>query len=439
MPINEDTAPSNPSHTITRRALLTAIPAAAAAAASGCHSGGSGPVTIRYWNGFTGPDGRTMLHLVKRFNEQNPDVNILMQRMDWATYYNKLFVAGQGGRTPELFVIQTLAIPRFVRAGFLRPIDDLIASPKTVDTSDIDANIWQALDVGGNHFGLPLDIWPMGMYYNQQLFEQAGITDGAGKARPPKTREEFLDTARRLTRPASGKQPEQWGFTFTYFESNLYSILRQFGGEFFAQDLSQCVIDNPQNQEALQFCVDLIRTHKVAPPPENFDSWIGFRQGKVAMVFEGIYMLADLQKQKDLKYAGAPVPVLGNHAAAWGGSHNLCLRSGLKGRELEAAWRFMRYLSDNSLDWAEGGQVPVRHSLRETDRFKSMAVQSQFASEIPYINFLPRLPFIFEFQTEFNTAIEKALRGTETPRVALATAQARLNKIITRDREASRT
>jgi multiple sugar transport system substrate-binding protein len=155
------------------------------------------------------------------------------------------------------------------------------------------------------------------------------------------------------------------------------------------------------------------------------------------MAFEGIYMLADLQKQKDLEFGGAPVPLLGSHAAVWGGSHNLCLRAGLSGRELEAAWRFMRYLSDNSLDWAEGGQVPVRRSLRNTDRFKGMEVQSQFAREIPIVNYLPRLPFIFEFQTEFNTAIEKALRGTETPRVALATAQARLNKIIERDREAS--
>ena len=54
---------------------------------------GSDKVTLRFWNGFTGPDGRTMLALVKRFNRENPDVHVVMQRMEWGTYYNKLFVS----------------------------------------------------------------------------------------------------------------------------------------------------------------------------------------------------------------------------------------------------------------------------------------------------------------------------------------------------------
>jgi ABC-type glycerol-3-phosphate transport system substrate-binding protein len=64
-------------------------------------------------------------------------------------------------------------------------------------------------------------------------------------------------------------------------------------------------MNNPQNVAALQFAIDLIKKEKVAPSPENIDAWIGFRQGKVGMVFEGIYMLADLQKQKDLDFGGA--------------------------------------------------------------------------------------------------------------------------------------
>lgn len=418
---------------LTRRTLLGLVPPLIASSLTACKSGAPNPITVRFWNGFTGPDGRTMLHLVKRFNQENPDVNVLMQRMDWATYYNKLFVAGLGGRAPELFVLQTLAIPRFSTARFVRPIDDLIARPNSIDTRDIDDNVWQAVHIGENHYGLPLDIWPMGMYYNRKLFREAGIVDKRGEAKPPTNREEFMDALKRLTKASAGA--EQWGFTFTFFESNAYSIMRQFGGEFFTPDASQCIINNPQNVAAIQFCVDLIRKYKYAPPPENFDSWIGFRQGKIGIVFEGVYMLADLQKQKDLDYAGAPVPLLGEKQAVWAGSHNLCLRSDLSGRELEASWRFVKFLSDNSLDWAAGGQVPVRRSLRNSDRFRAMTVQSEFARQIPYVNYLPRLQFIFEFQTEFNSAIEKALRGSSTPQDALDAAAANLNRIISRQRD----
>jgi multiple sugar transport system substrate-binding protein len=147
-------------------------------------------------------------------------------------------------------------------------------------------------------------------------------------------------------------------------------------------------------------------------------------------------MLADLQKQKDLEFGGAPVPQLTDHPAVWADSHNLCLRSDLEGKELQATWRFVKFLSDNSLDWAEGGQVPVRKSLRNTARFQSMPDQSAFARQIPYVTYLPRLPFVFEFQTEFDTAVEKALRGSATPQEALDTAADNINAIIARERQA---
>ena len=64
-----------------------------------------------------------------------------------------------------------------------------------------------------------------------------------------------------------------------------------------------------------------------------------------------------------------------------------------------------------------------------------MTVQSQFAREIPNAVYLPRLPYIFEFQTEFNNAIEKALRGSETPQKALDQAAANIDTIIQRQKQ----
>ena len=187
----------DPLQPVTRRTFLRnlAAPAIAAAGAlaSGC-TGGSGRKTIvRYWNGFTGPDGRTMLRIVQRFNAANPDVQVVMQRMDWATYYNKLFVAGLGGRAPELFVLQTHSVPRFAQASFVRPVDDLASRGRDIDIGDIDANVWQAVSVGGKHYGIPLDVWPVGMYYNRRMFVEAGVVDAQGNAKPPTDRAEFLE------------------------------------------------------------------------------------------------------------------------------------------------------------------------------------------------------------------------------------------------------
>jgi multiple sugar transport system substrate-binding protein len=283
-----------------------------------------------------------------------------------------------------------------------------------------------------------------GLYYNKKLFREAGIVDAQGEARPPATREEFLDAARKLTRDTDGNgKPDQWGFVFTWQRNIAYTLMRQWGGEMFSPDLSRCTLGEPRNVQALQFCADLIHKEHVAPSPENFDAWIGFRQGKVAMAMEGVWMMPDLRKQTDLEYAGAPVPRIGPQDAVFASSHQMCLRKGLEGEKLRAAWRFVKFLSENSLDWAEGGQVPVRPSLRATERFKAMAIQAAFARQIPYIRFQPAVPFNFEYLTEYDFAVERALRATVPPRQALDEAAAKVDAIVQRHRrmlrEAGRT
>jgi multiple sugar transport system substrate-binding protein len=394
--------------------------------------GGDGPITIRFWNGFTGPDGRTMLRLVQRFNRENPDVHVIMQRMEWGTYYNKLFVAGLGGRGPEVFVAHTDSLARFTRAGFVRPIDDLLV-PGGVDPDDIDANVLSAVERDGKHYALPLDIHLLGMYYNRALFREAGIVDEHGEARPPTNRVEFLEALKKLQLDRDGDgRADTWGFVFTWLRTNCYTMMRQWGGELFSEDFTRSTLDSPANIEALQFCANLIRQWRLAPGPENFDAWIGFRQGRVGIAFEGIYMLPDLLKQKDLDYGAAPLPVLGLQPATWANSHNLCLRSDLEGRELEAGMRFIRFLSDNSLDWAEGGQVPVRKSLRQGERFQRMDAQREFARQIPHAAYMPQVPFVTEYLREYEDAVERALRGSATPQAALGAAKVRIERVIAR-------
>src|SRR3954469_23699705 len=316
------------------------------AAPSGCDRAGQAShhriITLRFWNGFTGPDGRTMLAMVKQFNAANPDVHILMQRIEWGTYYNKLFVAALGNRAPQVFVIHTDSVPRFWIAGFLHTSDER-TGPGGIDAADFDPNVWHATEFDGHHYAIPLDVHLLGMYYNRTLFKEAGIVDANGRAKPPTNREEFLDACRRITRETGNVDSARWGFVFTWQRTNIYTLFRQWGGDIFNADGSRCTINSPQCVDALQFATDLIQKLHVTPSPAAINAFIGFRQGKVGMVFEGIYMLPELQRQTDLDWAAAPLPQLGPRKAAWCNSHNLCIRSDASGTELEAATRFVKY------------------------------------------------------------------------------------------------
>ncbi len=405
-------------------------------ALAGCDAGSARRVKLRFWNGFTGPDGRTMLKMVREFNRENPDVYVQMQRIDWGTYYNKLFVAGIGNRAPDVFVIHADSLARFAHADFLMPVDDLIKGTNGIDITDIDSNVWDATKIMGKHYGVPLDVHPAGMYYNKKLFREAGIVDEDGKAKPPTNREEFLDALRKLKKDTDGDgRPDQWGFVVTYYPSLARTFILQWGGDLVDRATGKCIMNQPEAVDAVQFISDIINVEKLAPMPENMDGWLGFRQGRVGMVFEGIYMLADLQKQDDLDFGAAVIPKLGKQRSVWAGTHELCLSPELNGKKLEAAWRFIKFLSDNSLDWAVAGQIPVRKTIRDSDRFRNMEAQYIFSQQIPYLVYLPPVPTVTELWAEYAYALDKAFRARCTAKEALDDATQKYNETLDRQKE----
>lgn len=416
-------------HDSTRRRVLRGLAASGAAALvasalPGCDwaAASSRQTQLRFWNPFTGPDGSTMIGIVKRFNQDNPDIHVIVQRIEHSTYYNKLFVAGLGGRAPEVFVIHTSALARCSMANFVRPMDDLVG-PGGIPAQDFDPNVWRAVLHNGHHYAIPLDIHLQGMYFNRRLFRDAGI------AAAPHNRAEFIDALKRVK---SLNRPGIWGFVFTWLMLNAYTAIRQNGGDILSPDFSGVTLNAPPAVEAMQYCADLIFKEKLVAPAETTDQWIGFRQGNVAMCWHGIFMLPDLLNQPDLEWSAAPVPTLFKQPASWADSHNLCLRADLSGRELEAGKRFIHYISEHSLDWAAGGQIPVRRSLRNSPRFAKMYAQSEFAKQIPYAAYMPSVPYVLEYQSEFDVAIETVLRGSESAQSAFDTAATNIRAIIQR-------
>jgi multiple sugar transport system substrate-binding protein len=277
-----------------------------------------------------------------------------------------------------------------------------------------------------------LDIHPFGMFCNRTLFKEAGLTNSAGDILIPQTQKEFLDAIRRMTRDTDGDgKIDQWGYVLTTMRMIFKSVMTQYGGTLVSDDGRTCLLNSPENRKTMQFFYDLVYSENVCPKPDGFDSWVGFRQGKVGIVFEGVWMLSELEKS-DLDYVGAPFPQIGDRPGAWAGSHVMCLSKTAGTRQKEAGWRLIKYLSDHSLEWAQTGMIPVRKSLRATDTFQAMKVQNAFARLIPHAYFTPAVPYDLELDAELELAFEKVLRQTETPEEALRVAEKNINEIIVR-------
>lgn len=418
---------------LRRRELIGAVVSAALAGASGCRPrtaeevSTGGKTEIGFWNGFTGPDGKTMDALVRRFEHENPDVSVALQVIPWGTYYDKVTLSLAFGGAPDLFVIHAARISEFADFGVLRPVQDLVAGDKNpLQAADFADVPWNASFYKGAQYGLPLDVHPIGLYYNRDLFAQAGIQ------KPPTTWDEFLAAAKTTT------HGDTWGFVYTNQRSNFVTFAAQFGGGVLTPDLQHSAMSEPATIEAAHQMRDLIYKHKVAPKPEGVDAWLAFRQGKAAMAMEGVYMKTSLEEQKGLNYAGAPVPLFGTKPAAWGGTHNLCLPNDSDPRQkrdpkrVQAAWRLARFLSDNSLAWAEGGQVPARKAVAASPEFAALPVQAQFAKQLPYVVYEPLTPRANALWPFADPAIEAVLIDLQTPEAAFTDATRRINQVLER-------
>jgi len=400
---------------------------------SGCdraQANAGGPVTeIQFWNGFSGPDGQVMEKLVREFNKQNPDVKVRMQIIPWATYYDKLTLGLAFDGAPEVFVLHAARIPEYASHGALYPMDSLVSTSGLTE-SDFVPKAWQAGIYEGKRYGFPLDCHPLGMYYNVKLFEEAGIKG------PPTTMAEFVDAARKLTKDANGDgKPEQWGYAMTDIHLVGTTFLFQFGGGLLTPDLRRSALDTPESQAGVEALMSFADREKVSPPPAGNDGWMAFQEGRVGMVFQGIWMIDSLESQrktKGLRYAAAPVPFFGPVKTVWAGSHSLCMPAKVNDTRKVAAWRFIKYLSDRNLEWAKGGQVPVRNDVLNSPEFQALPVQREFAKQLPYVTFEPPSVVVNQISAFADSAIDASLNHIEPAEKQLKTAARRVNNVLRR-------
>lgn len=389
---------------------------------------------VNFWTGFTGPDGEKMVELIREFHRQNPDVEVSLQRIDWGIYYNKLFVAGLGKRSPEVFVLHAGMMPRFASAGLMAEMDNLLDAPGRAALEDLVPVIRPKLQWEGHQVAWPLDVHMLGLYCNLDLFRKAGLVDADGNPRIPSNRSEFLEAAAAL-RNLGTPDRQVWGFGIADPNLTALTSCYQHGGRLMSPDLSTPVLDSPENVAGLDFLRDLVSKYRVAPPPESNDAWIGFRQGQVGMVMAGIWMLAEVRGDRAFDFDVRPLPQLGDSPASFGSTHLTGLAPGLSESSRQAGWRLIQFLSSHSLEWAKVGQLPARKSLLASSEFRSMLPQANLAPEIPHLVFTPGIPSLWEVQDEFYRAGEKVLRGTEPASIALSLAQQQAEAVLDRNRQ----
>ncbi|MGB8955136.1 MAG: ABC transporter substrate-binding protein [Tumebacillaceae bacterium] len=379
-----------------------------------------GEITLEFWNGFTGPDGNDMKKIVDAFNQENDGkIEVKTQTMKWDQFYDKIRTVVSSGNAPDVAVMHLDQMPRMASKGVLTPLDDLLADAN-LKKEDFIPQVWDAGIYEGKRYSVPLDVHPIALYYNVDLLKKAGFD------KPPATLEDFVKIGKATTMDTNGDgTPDQWGFGMpTLWPSQLmyYSALRQFGGESVTPDGKTALYNDEKGVKALQTLVDIVQKDKISPEKIQQDGEVTlFRQGKLAMTINGIWMINGFKEQKDLNFAAAPIPQFGDTKATWANSHNFVIPKQKKEdpQKTKAAMQFINYVTSHSLDWAKAGQIPAKNSVRDSAEFKALKEQSAIAEQVPYLVFPPASPTYVDVWVPAEQAVNKALLGQMQPKPAL--------------------
>ncbi|MEU4390965.1 ABC transporter substrate-binding protein [Kribbella sp. NPDC023855] len=437
-------------NTINRRLVLGGLGALGAAGVlAGCGSGsagkpGAGPaagdggakgydgpaVELDFWNGFTGGDGPFMRKIVDQFNSENQNIKIKMTVMQWADYYTKLPTAVSSGRGPAVAIMHVDSLATNAARNVIEPLDD-VAKALDLKQDDFSEVVWKAGEYNGKRYGIPLDVHPLGFFYNKTLMSQAGLDP----AKPPATADEYMAALDALKgKGIMGHWATPFQFTGVL---TVQALLWQFGGELFNDDSSKATWADEAGVKALTWFTDLVKKgyspKNVAQDADN----IAVMNGKNAFIWNGIWNINTFKEKKGLEWGVAPLPNIGGKKAAWAGSHQFCLPK-LKTPDQNkstAARVFVNYVSQKSLEWAKGGQVPARKQVRESAEFKALTDQAALATQIDDLHFPPPIPGIGDALTELNKAVNEAVLLKAEPAKALSDAAARADKILEANRK----
>jgi multiple sugar transport system substrate-binding protein len=375
----------------------------------------------------------TMKKMKADFEKEYPNITIKFENAPAEQAQQVLSTRIAGNNAPDVAYINASDTADYASRGALVDLDNYMSRSDVVKPDDYVEAFRTFVTWEDKMWGLPYDGETTGLFYRTDLFEEAGIEE------PPKTWEEFRQTAEQLTEEGG----DQYGFEMFASESAYYWYpwLYQAGGDVLTEDGTDIAFDSAEGKEAAEFYVDLAQ---YSPPDyfnsNSYDGRVAFAQGDVAMYVAGAWfagVMTDEFPQIDGKWAAAPLPEgeAGCKTTIAGDSLVMFDETEVS----DAAWLWMEFLSrpENLAYWTyetEGTLLPPTESLLESpDLEEAKPILKPFADlmECGVASTVnnPKYPRV---ETILNEELGKAIYGDITAEEALDNAAQQGRAILSR-------
>ncbi len=383
------------------------------------------PIEVSFWCNFTGSDGDVLREIVQEFNESNTDnITVSVDIMDYSTLITKLPAAVSTGTGPSFMLAGIELINEYANNGMLEDIGDFWDVTGT-NKDNYYENVLAKSYVNGTQYGVPMQYNLQYLYYNKDMFKDAGLDPET----PPTTFAELEEAAKALTDSSKGTYgialPIDYGYYVQYIWGN--------GGDVINTSTDENLLVSDENKETLQWLQDLAKEGVSPSGISAAEADTMFQSGQVAMEMSGPWNINALN-QLGMNYGITAIPAGSDGAYSAEGGCCWMLTKGADDATKQAVYEFMAYwLSDPVLKkWSTVNGFPVwSYSLLEDADIQGNDILSS-VSEASTIGRDWHLGYSYGSQIDSDVMkpmIEKVLSGEDVA-TSLQSASDTLDSII---------
>ncbi len=348
--------------------------------------GAKAEVEIEYWQYFFEARVTAMDQLIENFEAANPDIKVTMNHFPYADYRTKVAAAIPAGEGPDVVQLFYGWLNDYVAAELIQPLPSDAFPPAMVEEEFFP--MVAAMRAGDSYWALPTAVRSLALFYNERLFEEAGIEG------PPETLDEMIETAKMLTKVDDAGNLTQVGITAGMSAQDHHwfreVLVRQFGGEPYLDDYRTVNYNSEAGMRAAEFYTGLASEHKVTAFGFMDEPQAAFKAGRAGMHIDGSFRIGSLNKTRGLKWGVTELPanadgMRSNYSSYWVNA----ITTKADGEKFDAAVKFMAYVtSDEAMQiWLDVvGELPAKPSVGLTDSNSMNPVFGPFIRGLAYAN-----------------------------------------------------
>ncbi|WP_245628044.1 ABC transporter substrate-binding protein [Shouchella shacheensis] len=184
---------------------------------------------------------------IEAFNEKHPEVEVNVTYSPFAQYFTTLRTSIGGGSGPDIFWMNAVNFYEYAEPGLIKNLEPFIAGDDEFSKEDYYESIVELYSYEDQLHGAPYFVDAVGLYYNKELFDQAGI-DYPDESW---TWEDIETVGAELTDPEEGV----YGYAAPIVsnQGGYYNYIPQAGGEIVSEDQQSSGFDSESAKEAFRF------------------------------------------------------------------------------------------------------------------------------------------------------------------------------------------